>query len=164
MTQMEVSPHAVGPSRRYRLSSSVASQIADGEAVLIHFDTGSYYSVDPVGTEIMRLATDEGRALAEVLAILVESYDVSVADLGPMAETFLDQLEAERLIVPDPGASASHGKPPRERTNSRAKLPFSAPALQKYSDLEELLALDPIHEVAEDGWPAARPRIEQEGE
>ena len=40
-------------------------------------------------------------------------------------------------------------------TNSKPeKLSFSPPTLEKYTDMEELLALDPIHEVNEVvGWP-----------
>ena len=34
--------------------------------------------------------------------------------------------------------------------------PYTAPAVQKYDDLEDLLLLDPIHEVDEAGWPVAR--------
>ena len=37
-----------------------------------------------------------------------------------------------------------------------AKKPYTAPAVQKYDDLEDLLLLDPIHEVDEAGWPVAR--------
>ena len=34
---------------------------------------------------------------------------------------------------------------------------FQAPSLQKYTDMEEMLALDPIHEVDEEmGWPSAK--------
>jgi hypothetical protein len=30
---------------------------------------------------------------------------------------------------------------------------FSRPILTKYTDMKELLLLDPIHEVDETGWP-----------
>jgi hypothetical protein len=34
------------------------------------------------------------------------------------------------------------------------KLPFQKPLLQKYTDMEALLLVDPIHEVdEEEGWP-----------
>ena len=34
---------------------------------------------------------------------------------------------------------------------------YAAPKLATYSDLQDLLLLDPIHDVDETGWPAARP-------
>jgi hypothetical protein len=33
----------------------------------------------------------------------------------------------------------------------------AAPVLEKYTDMQELLLLDPIHDVEEAGWPKARP-------
>jgi hypothetical protein len=31
---------------------------------------------------------------------------------------------------------------------------FVEPALNKYTDMQELLLLDPVHEVSEAGWPS----------
>ena len=31
---------------------------------------------------------------------------------------------------------------------------FVAPQLHKYTDMQELLLLDPIHDVDQEGWPA----------
>jgi hypothetical protein len=31
---------------------------------------------------------------------------------------------------------------------------YKPPAIERFDDLEELLVLDPIHEVDEAGWPA----------
>jgi hypothetical protein len=33
------------------------------------------------------------------------------------------------------------------------KLPFAAPALDAYHDLQSLFLLDPVHEVGDRGWP-----------
>jgi hypothetical protein len=40
--------------------------------------------------------------------------------------------------------------------NGIDKPPFEMPKLSKYTDMEDLLALDPIHEVDEMGWPNAK--------
>jgi hypothetical protein len=40
--------------------------------------------------------------------------------------------------------------------NGIGKSPFEMPKLSKYTDMEDLLALDPIHEVDEMGWPNAK--------
>jgi len=36
---------------------------------------------------------------------------------------------------------------------SGTRQPFSAPVLNAYTDMEELLLLDPIHDVDQAGWP-----------
>jgi hypothetical protein len=33
---------------------------------------------------------------------------------------------------------------------------FSPPVLQKFSDMQELLLVDPIHEVKAEGWPLTK--------
>ncbi len=38
-----------------------------------------------------------------------------------------------------------------------SNVPYAPPALETYTDMQELLLLDPIHDVDETGWPAARP-------
>ena len=34
---------------------------------------------------------------------------------------------------------------------------YDGPAVTKFSDMEQILTLDPIHEVDEHGWPTPRP-------
>ncbi len=47
----------------------------------------------------------------------------------------------------------------RHRTKARGQpAVYVKPVLQRYSDYQELLLLDPIHEVLESaGWPVAKP-------
>jgi hypothetical protein len=35
------------------------------------------------------------------------------------------------------------------------RIPFQAPALEKHSDMQDLILLDPVHEVGPRGWPHA---------
>jgi hypothetical protein len=34
--------------------------------------------------------------------------------------------------------------------------PFTPPALTKFTDMQDLLLLDPIHDVGSGGWPAKK--------
>ena len=75
-------------------------------------------------------------------------------EIASATAKFLDQLVAESLvelddIVDGGGAPAMAGAPNKSKA-------FSLPLLQKYTDMEEMLLLDPIHEVDEHGWPSAR--------
>ncbi len=47
-------------------------------------------------------------------------------------------------------------------TEKSLKPPFRAPSLEKYTDMEALLLLDPIHEVGQTGWPASPQRVEKD--
>ena len=147
-------------TRAYRLNApAVASQIADGEAILIHFDAGHYYSLNPTATEIFRLAVEEGKCATEIVGELVHRYDVGPGDLETKVDEFLEQLSAEELIVID-APSRIFGTAASRETTLPANLAAWAPALlTKYSDLEDLLRLDPIHDVDDAGWPVTKPEI-----
>jgi len=55
--------------------------------------------------------------------------------------------------------SAANGdRPPRAAAPTADRPPFVKPILQKYTDMADLLLLDPIHEVdAGQGWPHPAP-------
>lgn len=52
------------------------------------------------------------------------------------------------MVPADPGCSAPEAVPPAVRA------PYARLALTKYTDMQELLLLDPVHEVDDEGWPS----------
>ena len=66
------------------------------------------------------------------------------------ATRFLAELEEEGLVVEADGAD---GTTP---DLGSASSDFASPHLEKYTDLQDLIMLDPIHEVEPKGWPAPR--------
>ena len=74
-------------------------------------------------------------------------------------QDLLAQLQQENLIVPVDGVASIALDQLLPSTNGHEKPSFNAPALQKYSDMQELLLLDPIHDVDEAGWPKPNPEL-----
>ena len=74
--------------------------------------------------------------------------------LQQVIETFLHELVAEDLIQPTESATAVDGLSLPEDTEP--KLIFDSPALFKYTEMENLIQMDPIREVDESGWPKRR--------
>ena len=62
----------------------------------------------------------------------------------------MEQHRNEQLIV-----SVETRKPrdPLRIAGNESGLPFAAPSLQAFRDLEGLLLLDPVPEVGDEGWP-----------
>lgn len=116
------------------------------EAVALHLGTGRYYSINMSGAEILDLI-GTGNDLDGVVAYIATRYgtDRHVVD-GPVAD-FVGQLLEEGLIRSTAGASASLPEGPRSSE------PFAAPTISVYTDMEDLLLLDPVHDVDETGWP-----------
>ncbi len=129
----------------------VTSSIVDGEAVIINLDTGNYYSTAGIGAEIWsRISRCE--LVDEIIEDLKSRFGSSEKH-GQISRTvrhFVGVLESENLIQPI--GKAPDGAPGREPHRSEATS-FEEPVLYRYDDMNELLLLDPIHDVDESGWP-----------
>ena len=100
------------------------------------------------------------------LQITIESVIYRTAgDLVREKQSYVDriaELQQEDLIVPDDAKKPQRikGLDVRIEAGSETEKPsFEAPILHKYTDMQDLLLLDPIHEVDEAGWPVARPAV-----
>jgi len=137
--------HRVGA--RYEVNSPrIVAETIDGEVVAIDLDTGSYYSLDGSGAAIWQLI-ESGASVQEIEAA------VGVAE--PVV-TFVAELATEGLIRPS--TDGASGPRAAEASVPMPSGPFEAPRLEKFSDLEDLLLLDPVHDVDPRGWPHAPSR------
>ena len=119
----------------------VIDEAFDGEAVLVHMGTGCYFSLNAAATAIWALLQD-GRSPGAIAASLGW-------ELSPV-EDFVERLRAEDLVEE---AEADAGT-----TVVDAPPAASEPVLQRFSDMQDLLMLDPIHDIDldGDGWPVTR--------
>lgn len=139
----------------YRVNQpSVISEIIDDEAILINLDSGAYYSLREAGVLVWNLIV-AGASGDQILEQLSRSYDSPDVELAASLQNLLQELAGENLIVP--GAGPESVQVPELPANAaQEKRPWLAFQLEKYTDMAELLLLDPIHEVGQDGWPAPR--------
>lgn len=128
----------------------VVHETIDGEAILIHLGTGTYYSLDGVAAEAWGLLT-AGVSDEELLRFLEARYDAGPGLVEQSVGSLVEELLAEGLIVPAGAEVAAAGGLGVERGSGGA---FVAPVLHKYTDMQEFMLVDPIHDVdAEAGWP-----------
>ena len=82
---------------RTRVPEAVITRELDGETVLLNLDTGIYFGLDPVGTDLWRAVT-AGASLGDALRTLQAQYD---ADPAVVREDFIqlvDLLLAKGLL------------------------------------------------------------------
>ena len=83
---------------------------------------------------------------AIVAAVTSATEDAVGADIIDL----IGELRDEGLIEPADGTELVEGA----ALSVRATGPYSSPQLEKYEDMQELITLDPIHEVNDEaGWP-----------
>ena len=86
-------------SAAFRVNSpTVVSETVDREVVMIHLDTGNYYSLRSTGALIWD-ALERGATVASITAAL-DATAHNGADVGAVVGSFVDELMAEELIVP----------------------------------------------------------------
>lgn len=137
-------------------------ETVDAETIIVNLDTGTYYDLNSTGSFILSLIERQA-SLDEVALALGSAYDLDAAAAARDVEALVEQLTAERLIVPsgeraagDGGLGTAESDAPRADPASSgpaARDTYSEPGLHKYTDMQELLLLDPVHEVDESGWP-----------
>jgi hypothetical protein len=135
-------------------SPQVISDTIDGEVVIVNLDKGYYYSLDDTGADVWRLI-QEGRSVDQLVPDVMRRYAGDPADIEAAIARFVSELEEEEIVRPSgvvavAGTDGSGSQPSDWPTDRPA---FRAPVLKKYADMQEMLALDPIHEVDETGWP-----------
>ncbi len=142
-----------GADRYCLANSEIVSDVIDGETVLVDLASGSYYTANPTGGFIWSLVTG-GRTRPEVVAELTRHFGGEIDSIRSGCARFIERLCAEGLISKvDNGA----GRAVAASAPALPPGPFAEPLLTKYTDMEDLLSLDPIHEVDELGWPHVKP-------
>ena len=140
-------------------SPNVIQEIIDDEVIIVNLDSGNYYSLAHVGAEIWSLI-ESGAAVAEVVNGIRQRYDGDHVDVEDAVNQLVDQLQQEALIVPDGAKELESIKGLDRQVETGVETerpPFEVPILGTYTDMQDLLLLDPIHEVDEMGWPNREP-------
>ena len=134
---------------------TVISEIIDGEAVIIHLGTGNYYSLRG-SASLLWDALEGGASTGDLLNLLRRTYDMDGAgvEVRRVVDGFLSELAADDLVVAGDDPAADGEPASLEGTGTRA---FELPHVERYTDLQDLIKLDPVHDVdAEAGWPQAK--------
>jgi hypothetical protein len=126
----------------------------DDETIVIDFDSGAYFSAGPVGSNIIRQVS-LGAAMEEIVADAKERYTGEPGEIEQGVRAFIDSLRRESILVETAGDDAVPAAQPIPAPAGKSV--FETPVLNKYTDMKDLLLLDPIHEVDSEGWPIQKP-------
>ena len=151
------------PSPDYRVNTpTVAAETVDGEVLMINLESGNYYSLRDTGAAIWD-GVEHGVPTVAIAATLAQR--LPGADTVALVDDFLAELATEHLVVPrdataDPVAGAGvevAWTPPAPAAPSASAASAAPPVLEKFTDMQHLILLDPVHEVdAAEGWPIQR--------
>ena len=138
--------------------ADVVSEEIDGEVIIVNLKNGNYYSLSQSATVIWA-GIQERATLERLQDRLQRRY---AGESGAMCRdlmALIQALEAEQLIT---ARSASESPTAVEAPGAVAdaigeKVAYQPPQFECFTDMGDLLLLDPVHEAEEEkGWPHAK--------
>ena len=133
----------------FAVRPTVRHERLEDEVIAIDLESGAYFALDDVAAVCWSILAAGGTTSAAVDAT-VANFDVAADTAQHDVEGFVDELVRVRLLAPADRPSAR----PEVPDTTPGGREYRPPVIERFDDLEELLVLDPIHEVDEAGWPA----------
>ncbi len=130
----------------------VVHETIDGETVIVNLENGVYYSLRYSGVDVWNLI-ESGANFEELTSEIAKRYNGDARDIENAIRELLITLQQEGLVQVSSSRRSGNQTPQTPIAAGPEKPGFENPILEKYSDMQELLLLDPIHEVDEEGWP-----------
>lgn len=145
--QPSVSEISILNEDRYMLPHPrIMSQTIELETLVLNLDTGTYYSLENVASLIWQRAL-LGESYAEIVAAISAIWpEAATIEIG-VAQLVRDLLREGLLQVSDGS--------PRQSANlidadtSHHSQAYVEPRMTRYTDLQQLLLADPIHELTD---------------
>lgn len=139
-------------------SPHVIHETIDGEVIVINLASGNYYSVKGAGADVWDvIQASPGADRTTIAAAVAARFGREREDVERDIAGFLQQLEQEQLVAAGENGAVASAAPASE-PGAGAKT-FEPPSLEKYTDMQDLVLLDPVHEVDGAGWPHPKPDV-----
>jgi len=129
-------------------SSQVTFERIDGELILISMDSGKYYSATGTAADIFYLI--ENKTPLNKFNEVLEKHFTHFDDSEILS--FVDKISSENLIEPCPQPNIDHVDLPDDYQRGI----WVSPSIIEFSDLQDLILVDPVHDASLNGWPVEK--------
>lgn len=137
---------------QYILSNrNIISDVFGEEVVLVNLETGYYYSLRGSASQIwIRLFNQY--SITEIITDLLQVYQVTELDIATDINQFIDQLIELKIIKETSDLACKR----IEFIVNSTLLDYTSPVVEIFSDMQQILLLDPVHDVDKAGWPISK--------
>lgn len=131
--------------------NNIISDVFGEEVVLVNLESGVYYSLRGSATQIwIRLFNQY--SISEIVSELKHIYQVVEVDLVKDTNQFIAELIELKVIK----LSTDIESKSIEFVSSDMLKEYNPPVVETFSDMQEILLLDPVHDVDKAGWPISK--------
>ena len=141
------------PSNYIINSTKVVFERFDDETVLINLESGNYYGLMDAARVILELIS-AGADNKSIVDYLSDIYSVAKQVIEKDVLDFIQLLLSEELIE-----SKQDNLDVFDYKSFNLDFPlqtYKPPTMEIYSDMQDLILLDPIHDVSDQGWPKSK--------
>jgi hypothetical protein len=139
----------------------VIHEVIDGEVIVINLVSGTYYSLRGAGADVWDvIGSSPGVDASTIAAELARRFDRPSDSLEREIADFLEALTREELVAETEGG-VNASIPASEALPSGGGKAFEPALLEKYTDMQDLVLIDPVHEIGATGWPQPAPDVTQ---
>jgi hypothetical protein len=136
---------------------NIISDLFGDEVVLVNLESGIYYSLRGSSAQIW-IRIQNNYSIHELIEELSVLYQTKSERLSEEVINFIKNLISQNLIkIADTSEKTQIPLNPNS-----PKLDFSSPNLEVFSDMQEILLLDPVHDVNKEGWPIRKDSNKEE--
>jgi hypothetical protein len=137
----------------YRVNSPhVISETVGGETIIVNLASGHYFSLQGTAVEVWH-GIERGDTAESIALGLEQRYEAADGEIYAAVKKVLDDfVEAELIVAEGNGAGNMNPKPLQDVSE---RVPFVTPSFTTFTDMQDIILLDPVHEVDARGWPHA---------
>jgi hypothetical protein len=139
---------------QYRVNDrNVIAETMGDETIIVNLASGHYFSLQGANVDVWDYL-QRGHTTSQIADLLTKQYDVSAEDAEAATAALVAELEREELVAETDGLE-SPAEITERAVDEENRQPFSMPPLSKFTDMQDIILLDPVHEVDQRGWPHA---------
>lgn len=127
-------------------SEKIVFEKFDDETVLINLEKGNYYGVMNLAKIIIELL-EEGIAEHDLVSILENYYEIDSNEIRKDVHDFFSFLLNEGVVL------SKEGQINLPKIDFKDGIKYIKPIIEVYSDMQDLILLDPVHDVNGSSWP-----------
>ena len=127
---------------------NIVCDIFGDEVVLVNLETGVYYSLMYSASQVWTRVQNQ-YTIAEIVSDFEQLYNNSSEEISPAITAFVDNLLKLKLVK----TSNLTERILVDTKIGKIKTAFEEPLIETFSDLQDILLLDPVHDVDQKGWP-----------
>jgi Coenzyme PQQ synthesis protein D (PqqD) len=137
----------------YRVNSpQVISETVGGETIIVNLASGHYFSLQGSAVDVWQ-GIERGESAETIVLQLEQRYEAPDGEISAAVQKLLDDFVAAELLVAETNGAA--GAPVAMTPKAPERIPFIAPSFSTFTDMQDIILLDPVHEVDTRGWPHA---------